>query len=42
MITLFVLPNFKAEKKSEWIAVTIQCLFIDAIYIVPMVLTFKN
>jgi len=42
MITLMVLPNFKAEKKTEWIAVTIQCLFIDAIYIVPMIMSFKN
>jgi hypothetical protein len=39
MITLFVLPNFKAEKKTEWIAVTIQCLCIDAMYVVPMILS---
>lgn len=42
MITLMILPNFKTDKKTEWIAVTIQCLFIDAIYIVPMIMSFKN
>jgi hypothetical protein len=42
MITLFILPNFKAEKKIEWLSVTIQTLFIDALYIVPMILSYKN
>ena len=42
MITLFILPNFKAEKKIEWLVVTIQTLCIDAIYIIPMILCYKN
>jgi hypothetical protein len=42
MITLMILPNFKAQKKTQWIGKTIQCLCIDAMYIVPIVLALTK
>lgn len=39
MITLCVLPAFKAEKPTDWISVVLGCIAIDAIYILPAILT---
>jgi hypothetical protein len=38
MITLFVLPAFKADKPTDWISVVLQCIALDAIYILPAIL----
>lgn len=37
MITLCILPAFKADKPTDWISVVITCLALDAIYILPMI-----
>lgn len=38
MITLFVLPAFKADKPTDWISVVLTCLALDAMYILPSIL----
>ena len=38
MITLCVLPAFKADKPTDWISVVITCIVLDAMYILPSIL----
>lgn len=38
MLTLCIIPNFKAEHKIEYVFATVITLALDSMYIVPMIL----
>ena len=42
MISLCVIPNLKCNSTSEYIKTIIMSLALDAIYLVPMILSYSK
>ncbi len=40
MISLCVIPNLKCNSTLEYIKASMMCLALDAIYLVPMILSY--